>query len=38
MGSLSDIYLHPPEESGLNEKEANEKLHELKETLWRLTK
>jgi len=38
MGSLSDIYLKAPEGSGQDEKEANNELHELTQTLWRLTK
>jgi hypothetical protein len=38
MGSLSDIYLYPPEGSGFDKKEATRKLDELTDVLHRLTK
>ena len=38
MGSLSDIYLHPPDGSGLDKEEANLELDRLTDVLHRLTK
>jgi hypothetical protein len=38
MGSLSDIVLRPREGSGVNKEEANNKLAELTNVLYRLTK
>ncbi len=38
MGSLTDLVLRPPPESGLEEAEANERLSELTNALFELTK
>jgi len=38
MGSLTDLVLRPPPQSGLDEAEANERLSELTNVLYKLTK
>jgi hypothetical protein len=38
MGSLTDLVLRPPPESGLDKAEANERLAELTDALFQMTK
>ena len=38
MGSLTDLVLRPPPESGLDKAEANERLAELTDAIFQLTK
>jgi hypothetical protein len=38
MGSLTDLVLRPPPQSGLDKAEANERLAELTDALFELTK